>query len=52
VVLKVFLEQALDEDKEANQLSEEYNARKVTAVELWGELQRRYGSKNPDELLA
>jgi len=40
VVLKAFLEKALDKDKEANQLSEDYNAGKMTKVELWEELKR------------
>jgi len=42
VVLKAFLEKALDGDKDANQISDDYNAGEMTTVELWEKLQRRY----------
>jgi hypothetical protein len=43
-MLNSFPEKALAGDKEANQLSEDYNAGRMTKVELWEEMHRRYGS--------
>jgi hypothetical protein len=51
-MLNAFLEKALAGDEEANQLSEDYNTGKLTKVELWEEMHRRYGGKDPDELVA
>lgn len=51
VMLKVFLEKALDGDREANQLTEDYNVGKLTTVELWETLKQRY-RRTEKELLA
>ena len=51
-MLNAFLEKALAGDEEANKLSRDYAAGKMTKVDLWEEMRRRYGSKDSDELIA
>jgi hypothetical protein len=41
-MVNAFLEKALDGDNHATQLSEDYNAGKLSKEELWGELKRLY----------
>ena len=48
--LLVFLEKVLDGDESAAKLSKDYNADKMTTVELWEVLKIRYG--RADELIA
>ena len=50
--LMVFLEKALSGDADANHLRRDYAAGKLTKVELWEEMHRRYGGNDSDELIA